>query len=148
MWVSNYDLYLVHFPIGCPYNGDDAEVFPVKDGRFLIDPATSLERVWKGMEAELCAGRAKNIGVSNFNRKQIERILASAKILPTYIQVNNSVKHSHQCIHVLLTPFRLRRMRTVSRRNSENFARGATKFCAYAPLGCPGRKNALQKSGV
>jgi len=39
------------------------------------------------MEAQVDAGRAKAIGISNFNEKQIQRILDSARIKPANLQV-------------------------------------------------------------
>jgi len=81
------DLYLVHFPVGCHYKGNDTDCFPVENGKFLIDKSTSLEGVWEGMEAQVEAGRAKTIGMSNFTQSQVQRIMNSGKIMPKTIQV-------------------------------------------------------------
>lgn len=39
------------------------------------------------MEAIVGKGKAKAIGISNFNEKQIEKLLAQAKIKPAVLQV-------------------------------------------------------------
>ena len=41
----------------------------------------------KGMEDEVMKGKAKAIGVSNFDEDQIERICKKAKITPANLQV-------------------------------------------------------------
>lgn len=41
------------------------------------------------MEAQVKAGRARNIGLSNFNKTQISNILDVAEIKPTNLQVRN-----------------------------------------------------------
>ena len=41
----------------------------------------------KGMEDEVMKGKAKAIGVSNFDEDQIERICKKAKIVPANLQV-------------------------------------------------------------
>lgn len=41
----------------------------------------------QGMEELVDAGMAENIGLSNFNKTQIERILHSARIKPCNLQV-------------------------------------------------------------
>lgn len=38
----------------------------------------------------MTAGRAKAIGLSNFNERQIERVVANATIKPANLQVNYS----------------------------------------------------------
>lgn len=71
------------------------------------------------MEEQVDAGRTKTIGVSNFNVKQVDRILKSARIKPACLQVE---------LHMYLQQ------------------RELVKFChennivvvAYAPLGSPG----------
>lgn len=74
------------------------------------------------MEAQVHAGRTKAIGVSNFNVRQIERILKSAKIPPA----NNQVE-----MHLYLQQ---RELREFSKKS------GVT-ICAYSPLGSPNWKN-------
>ena len=49
----------------------------------------------QGMEELVDAGMAENIGLSNFNKAQIERILQAAKIKPCNLQVRNN---KYKCI--------------------------------------------------
>lgn len=42
---------------------------------------------WKAMEEVQKKGLTKSVGISNFNRKQIERLLESATIIPVTNQV-------------------------------------------------------------
>ena len=86
------DLYLVHAPIGFEFNGVDKDIMPLKDGKVALDFTTSLEGVWKGMEKQVDAGRVKSIGISNFNERQIDRIVKAARIRPANIQVNLDLK--------------------------------------------------------
>ncbi|VDM33666.1 unnamed protein product [Hydatigera taeniaeformis] len=60
------DLYLVHWPV-------------------------HLSDTWKAMEALVDAGLVRSIGLSNFNRAQIDRIFAVARIKPTVLQIESSI---------------------------------------------------------
>lgn len=82
----NYiDLYLIHAPFGMQ-EGD--EILPKdKDGKILLDPTTDHVLLWKTMEDQVDAGRTKSIGVANFNKKQIDRILSIARIPPANLQI-------------------------------------------------------------
>ena len=72
------------------------------------------------MEAQVDAGRAKSIGLSNFNSSQIERIVESARIKPANLQVE---------LHAY---FQQKPLREVCGKH------GIT-ICAYGPLGSKGR---------
>lgn len=71
------------------------------------------------MEEQVYLGRTKTIGLSNFNERQIDRILKSARIKPVCLQVELHVDFQQ---------------------------RGLVQFCqqngivvvAYSPLGAPG----------
>ncbi|XP_020804586.1 aldose reductase isoform X2 [Drosophila serrata] len=78
------DLYLIHWPMGYQEGG---ELFPVdKDGKTAQSDVDYVD-TWKAMEKLVEDGLVKSIGVSNFNKRQIERILAVAKIVPATNQV-------------------------------------------------------------
>jgi len=81
------DLYLVHVPVGLQYV-NDTDLWP-KDasGKILINVNSSLEAVWKAMEEQVDNGRTRSIGISNFSRNQIERIMKVARIQPANQQV-------------------------------------------------------------
>lgn len=70
------------------------------------------------MEAQVDAGRTKSIGLSNFNIKQIEKILKNSRIPPTNLQVE---------LHVY---YQRNELREFCKKNN-------ITICAYAPLGSP-----------
>ncbi|XP_060522421.1 dihydrodiol dehydrogenase 3-like [Cylas formicarius] len=78
------DLYLVHFPIRIkPLNG--------KGWEHVEGLPTDHVAVWREMEKQVKAGRARAIGVSNFNRRQVERLLKEAEIKPVCNQIELNV---------------------------------------------------------
>ncbi|CAH1392221.1 unnamed protein product [Nezara viridula] len=76
------DLYLVHWPMalkeGFGLSPKD------ENGKTLFGDVSYID-TWKGMEDCVKLGLAKSIGLSNFNHKQIQKIIDIAEIKP----VNN-----------------------------------------------------------
>ncbi|KAM9311508.1 aldo-keto reductase family 1 member C15-like [Gastrophryne carolinensis] len=66
------DLYLIHVPVGLK-PGED--LLPVDENGKYLYGNTDLRDTWKAMERCKDAGLVKSIGVSNFNRRQLEMIL-------------------------------------------------------------------------
>lgn len=66
------DLYIIHFPMALE-PGD--KLFPRDKHGKLLAEAVDLCDTWEAMEKCKDAGLAKSIGVSNFNRRQLEMIL-------------------------------------------------------------------------
>ncbi|CAJ0948366.1 unnamed protein product [Ranitomeya imitator] len=66
------DLFIIHNPLEMK-PGDDP--FPVDEDGQLIFHNTDIRDTWEAMERCKDAGLVKSIGVSNFNRRQIELIL-------------------------------------------------------------------------
>ncbi|CAM4482945.1 unnamed protein product [Lepidochelys kempii] len=66
------DLYIIHTPLSLK-PGDD--LCPVDENGKLIFDNVDLCATWEAMEACKDAGLVKSIGVSNFNRRQLEMIL-------------------------------------------------------------------------
>ncbi|GME83938.1 unnamed protein product [Ambrosiozyma monospora] len=64
------DLYLIHSPFFHP------EISYI-----------TVEEAWRQMEKLVEEGKAKNIGVSNFNKEMLEKILKVAKIKPQVNQI-------------------------------------------------------------
>jgi len=122
------DLYLIHLPVGLKYV-DDVTLFPMEGDSVALDLTTDHLKVWKSMEAQVTAGRAKAIGLSNFNEAQIERIVGAAKIKPANLQVEANVYFQQK-------PLR------------EACAKHGITFCAYAPFGSPGRTTLYEKLGI
>lgn len=67
------DLYLLHTPF----------ISEEKNG-------LTMEQAWKYMEELYKSGKAKNIGVSNFAKEHLERILAVAEVKPQVNQIEFS----------------------------------------------------------
>ncbi|KAJ8299095.1 hypothetical protein KUTeg_023155, partial [Tegillarca granosa] len=85
--VDYVDLYLVHWPIDYK-DGDN--MFPKDENGKPIFAYHDKIDVWKfrhiklfhAMEELVDLGLSKTIGLSNFNKRQIERILANCRIKP------------------------------------------------------------------
>ena len=80
------------------------------------------------MEAQVDAGLAKAIGLSNFREDQIQRILDASRIKPACLQVE---------IHV---SFQQKHLVDFCRKNN-------ISVVAYAPLGSPGMVKHMTKFG-
>ncbi|XP_060069302.1 aldo-keto reductase family 1 member A1-like [Ylistrum balloti] len=78
------DLYLMHWPFAYK-DGDN--LFPQDaEGNFLFADHDYVD-TWKAMEKLVGTGLTKAIGLSNFNKKQIERVLEVATVKPSNIQI-------------------------------------------------------------
>lgn len=80
------------------------------------------------MEEQVVAGRTKAIGVSNFNIKQIERILKSARIPPATNQVEMHIYYQQKELQ-------------------EFSKKSGVTITAYGPLGSPGLENFVKILG-
>lgn len=81
------------------------------------------------MEAQVDAGRAKSIGLSNFNSQQITKIVDSCRIKPVNLQVELSLY------------FQQKQLRQFCKVHD-------ITICAYAPLGSSGRAEFYAKRGA
>ncbi|KAL7065313.1 hypothetical protein AAHC03_05838 [Spirometra sp. Aus1] len=109
------DLYLIHYPVkeGKKFSLYDPDVFDFED--------VPLEETWQGMEELVEAGLVRSIGVSNFNRAQLDRILAVCKIPPAVNEIEVSVNWLNE--------------KLINYAHSKGI-----QIIAYAVLGSPGTK--------
>ncbi|XP_014204972.1 aldose reductase [Copidosoma floridanum] len=111
------DLYLIHWPFAFK---ELEESFPEgPDGKVQFSDVDYVD-TWKAMEQVHEKGLARNIGVSNFNSKQLARILDNCKVKPVANQV--------EC-HPYLPQVKL----------SEFCMSKGILITAYSPLGSPDR---------
>ncbi|KAE8613375.1 hypothetical protein XENTR_v10007695 [Xenopus tropicalis] len=66
------DLFLIHMPMGLK---PGADLIPRDERGHIIYHKTDLRNTWEAMEKCKDAGLVRSIGVSNFNRRQLELIL-------------------------------------------------------------------------
>ncbi|VDK45014.1 unnamed protein product [Taenia asiatica] len=115
--VKYLDLYLIHWPVS--FHHKEGVEFEYEDPSQYTFEYHRLEDTWKAMEELVSAGLAKSIGVSNFNKRQLERILASCRIPPAVNQVEVNI----HCPNTKLIEFCHTKNILVE---------------GYAPLGSPG----------
>lgn len=77
------DLYLMHWP--SPFARSD-QLFP-KDGDKTKTGDTDYIDTWHAMEKLQQNGKAKAIGISNFSKAEVERLLSKANIKPAAHQM-------------------------------------------------------------
>jgi len=111
------DLYLIHWPAAYK---EELETFPKDEaGNILFSDVDYLD-TWKAMEKLVNKGLIKAIGLSNFNKAQITRIIENATVQPSVLQI--------EC-HPYLNQSRL-----IEFAKSKGIA-----ITAYSPLGSPDR---------
>ncbi|KAF3422525.1 hypothetical protein E2986_13580 [Frieseomelitta varia] len=120
------DLYLIHTPFAFE-KVSDGDLHPVdENGEIKLDLSTDHVKIWAEMEKQVNCGRAKAIGLSNFNVRQITRILNNSKIKVSMLQVE---------LHVYLQQKHL-----VEFCKKQNIP-----ITAYSPLGTRGLVKLLKK---
>ena len=117
--VQYVDMLLIHNPWGIK-NLKDGNLKPTdKHGNILL-AHHDHNKTWKGLELMVKKGYAKGIGLSNFNERQIKKILNNSEMKPGNLQL--------EC-HAYLQQDQLRKICV----NNNIVATG------YAPFGGPGR---------
>lgn len=118
------DLFLIHWPVSTEpnmgtLNPEDENKVPILDSK-----SPSFAETWGAMQQLVRDGKCKNIGLSNFNREQIEEILEVSNgpggIRPACLQVES---------HPYLPNLELAKFC-----QDKGIA-----FVAFRPLGSPGR---------
>jgi diketogulonate reductase-like aldo/keto reductase len=78
------DLYLMHWPVAFENVG---KWFPLtEEGYFKVADVSPVD-TWKAMEKLLKTGKTKAIGVSNFNKAKLEKLLAECEVVPAVNQI-------------------------------------------------------------
>ncbi|KER19237.1 hypothetical protein T265_15607, partial [Opisthorchis viverrini] len=92
------DLYLIHWPVAfqvcmriifplAELKHSDVSFPMASNGQdFLVDDVPLLD-TWKAMESLVDEGMVRAIGLSNFNRRQIDKIMNGARIKPVNLQI-------------------------------------------------------------
>lgn len=78
------DLYLIHWPVAQKKVGELNVSFPFANAEYLD---YDYVNTWRGMEECVQLGLTKTIGLSNFNSKQVDRVVESATIKPVVNEV-------------------------------------------------------------
>ncbi|GAB7348532.1 hypothetical protein MBLNU459_g6926t1 [Dothideomycetes sp. NU459] len=78
------DLYLMHWP--SPFKAGNSS-FPKSDDGKVIPGDTDYVETYKLMEKLLESGKAKAIGVSNFSKAELERLLKETSVVPAAHQI-------------------------------------------------------------
>ncbi|KAI8628817.1 aldo-keto reductase [Xylariaceae sp. FL1651] len=84
------DLYLMHFPHAYKCDVDHKTIrHPSGNGKPVIDYELSRDYLatWRAMESLVESGKARAIGISNFNLLKTKRLVEAARILPAVNQI-------------------------------------------------------------
>lgn len=77
------DLYLMHWP--SPFARGDT-LIPKKNDKIQTGDADYID-TWKAMEKTLKTGKTKAIGISNFSKAELERLLKETTVVPADHQI-------------------------------------------------------------
>ncbi|KAF5289444.1 hypothetical protein FQR65_LT11817 [Abscondita terminalis] len=83
MNLEYFDLYLIHWPTGFK---EGESVYPLGPDGIEFSDYDYID-TWRAMEDIYKKGLAKAIGISNFNKHQLERVLEIATVKPVMNQV-------------------------------------------------------------
>ncbi|OQV16486.1 Aldose reductase [Hypsibius exemplaris] len=78
------DLLLIHWPFGYKEGGD---LFPKDANDKMAHTDVDYVETWKALEEVHKAGKAKNIGLSNFNVEQVQRVVENSTVAPACHQI-------------------------------------------------------------
>jgi len=93
--LDYFDLYIIHWPSGLiPGHGN---VPRTEEGHVRFS-GVSIEETWKAMEKLVDIGLTKAIGLSNFNSKQVLRVLECGRIRPAVLQVESNPRFNNEAL--------------------------------------------------
>lgn len=75
--------------MGYAFLNNGETLFPKNEKEEWIYSDDDYVDTWRGLEELVDAGLVKSIGLSNFNSKQVERVLNVARIPPVMIQIES-----------------------------------------------------------
>ncbi|RJE22532.1 aldehyde reductase [Aspergillus sclerotialis] len=78
------DLYLMHWPVAFVRG---PKFFPLDEQGFFRVSDTPVSATWTAMEKLVATGKTKAVGVSNFNIRRLDELLATCKITPAVNQI-------------------------------------------------------------
>ena len=104
------DLYLMHWPSAFvrrdslfPENREGKIDYVDVSGSYsLLGRVTHCLQTWKAMEKLVEKGKCRAIGISNFSKAEIERLLSKSSIVPVVHQIENHpylAQHSFDAFH-------------------------------------------------
>ncbi|CAG8618849.1 2621_t:CDS:2, partial [Ambispora leptoticha] len=103
--VDYLDLYIMHWPIAFKYKKPETrleDLYPkLPDTRELdIDSEVDFVDTWKQMEALLPSKKVKAIGVANFTKPKLERLIKNSKVIPALLETETHPYLLQNKIHV------------------------------------------------
>lgn len=136
------DMYMIHWPQAAPSTGKQAStrvngaiadnysknpMFPLDDeGYYCADVDSHYMETWQKMEELVDKGKCKSIGLSNFNKTQIEEVVAVAK-KPVSLLQNESHVYLQQKDLIDLCNFR-----NICFQSFSSLGSGDTHYASYA----------------
>ncbi len=85
--LDHADCYLIHTPFAFQ-PGDEQDPRDAQ-GEVIYDKGVTLAETWGALERLVDAGRCKSIGLSDIGLKQLQEIVAIARIKPAVVQVES-----------------------------------------------------------
>ncbi|XP_037933543.1 1,5-anhydro-D-fructose reductase-like [Teleopsis dalmanni] len=78
------DCYLMHWPLAF---AESEDIIPMDENKKVLFADYSFISTWNAMEELVNEGLCRTIGVSNFNKRQLEELLNAARIPPAVLQL-------------------------------------------------------------
>ncbi|PYH92113.1 aldo/keto reductase family protein [Aspergillus ellipticus CBS 707.79] len=83
--LEHIDLFLIHWPVAWKRG---SELFPKENGKPAVVDIDYID-TYKALEKQLATGKVKAIGVSNFSKAEMERLLKNTSVVPATHQLES-----------------------------------------------------------